>query len=104
MIETLPGLPEIGHNLLITGKIRTQQFSYNNKKRTSIQIIAKQIYLCDDRYEGFIAKTPNRVELQAHICFDISNEETYSVFVLAVHFKSQYVWLTIHFNGRFDLY
>lgn len=91
MIETLPGMPEIGQNLLISGKIRTQQFFHNNRKRTSIQVIAKQIYLCDDRYGEFHARNPNRVELQAHICFDISNEETYSVFVLAVHFKSQYV-------------
>lgn len=88
MIETLPRMPEIGQNLLVAGRIRTQQFSYNNdKKRTSIQVISKQIYLCDDIYGKFHAKIPNRVELQAHICFDITNEETYSVFILAVHFK-----------------
>lgn len=91
MIETLRGMPKIGQNLLIAGKIRTQQFLYKDKRRTSIQVIAKQMYVCDDRYEKFHVKTPNKVELLAHICFDVSNEETYSVFVLAVHYKSMYV-------------
>lgn len=91
MIETLPGMPKTGQNLLITGKIRTQQFTYNGKKGTSIRVIAKQIYLCDNRYGKFYVKNPNNVELLAHICFDISNEETYSIFILALHYKSKYV-------------
>lgn len=110
MVESLPGMPKTGQNLLVTGKIRTQNFTQNNgKKGTSIQIIAKQIYLCDDRYmgsnkantltefkwadisdtvnnvENYQVKTPNKVELLAHICFNISNEETHSLFIVAPH-------------------
>lgn len=98
MVESLPGMPKTGQNLLITGKIRTHQFSHTDKKGTSIQIIAKQIYLCDDRYGKYHVKNPNKVELLAHICFDISNEEAYSIFILALHNKSKYVPKIIPIN------
>lgn len=91
MIESLPGMPKIGEKLLISGKIHTQQFSYKDKKRTSIQVIAKQMYVCDDRYGKIQVKTPNNVEMLAQICFDISNEETYSNFIIAVQNKLKYV-------------
>lgn len=92
MIENLPELPQNGQNLLITGKIGTQHFSsLTGKKQTSTHIFAKQIYFCDESYGRYHVKNANRVELQAHICFDITNEETHSVFVLALHFQSKYV-------------
>lgn len=102
MIENLPGLPKTGQTLLITGKLRTQQFPCNGKKGTSIQIIAKQMYLCEDTNEG--VKNLNHVELLAHICFDISNEETHSVFILALHNQTKYVFFfTRKFAENFNI-
>lgn len=92
MAEALPGLPKTGQTLLVAGRIRTQQFVYNDKKGTSIQVIAKQIYTCDNRCGKFHVKNPNKVELLAHICFDISNEDAYSHFTVALHSKSKYVY------------
>lgn len=111
MIESLPGMPKTGQNLLVTGKLRTKQFIQDNgKKGTSIQILAKQIYLCNDRENNAIQtispnddnvdgdvpellssgattkiKNQNEVELLAQICFDIQNEEAHSTFSLALH-------------------
>lgn len=117
MVESLPGMPKKGQNLFVSGKLRTQNFTQENGKRgTSIQIVAKQIYLCDNTcmgsnkpntsiefrsanicdaantvVENYLVKNPNKVELLAHICFDISNEETHSLFILAPHHYSKYV-------------
>lgn len=89
MVENLPGMPKTGQTLLVTGKIRTKQFPCNgNKNGTSIQIIAKQIYLCEN---GEFMNNQNHVELLAHVCFEISNQETYSVFTMAPHYQVKYV-------------
>lgn len=118
MIESLPGTPKTGQKLLITGRLRTKQFLQDNgKKGTSIQIMAKQIYLCDDgqmeniqaisnddnEYNEVDAKISklsngngkfdvrdqNKVELLAQICFDIHNEDAYSSFSLALHYRAK---------------
>lgn len=115
MIESLPGTPKTGQKLLVTGRLRTKQFLQNNgKKGTSIQIMAKQIYLCDDTQlenmqaipngngnpngvntkipnssDRFDVKDQNRVELLAQICFDIQNEDAYSSFSLALHYRAK---------------
>lgn len=115
MVENLRRMPKTGQNILVTGKMRTQQFTLSNgKKGTSIQVVAKQIYLCDNSsHTGSIempaapqlrntansvgsidnkrVKDTNKVELFAHICFDILNEETHSVFTLALHYQTKYV-------------
>lgn len=90
MTEYLPGMPKTGQTVLVTGKIRTQKFPCNgDKEGSSIRIIAKQMYLCED---SECLKNQNHIELLAYICFEISNRETYSVFILGVHYQKKYVY------------
>lgn len=114
MIENLPAIPKTYQNLFVTGKIRTESFITNNGKRgTSIHVVAKQIYLWDNKEpiltkisseiengdtnvtstsDGILeVKNPNTVELLAHICFDIINEMKHSVFTVALHYGTKYV-------------
>lgn len=117
-IENLPNLPKTGQKLLITGTLRTSNFTQNNGKRgTSLQINAQQIYLCDNGEAGkveqtenpnndpenqksnitesknnvmnFELKDQNHVEIMAQICFDIVNEDSYSTFNVAAHYISK---------------
>lgn len=104
MVENLPRMPKTGQTILITGKIRTQQFPCNGKKGTSIQIIAKQMYPCES---GEYIKNLNHVELLGHICFDISNQDTHSCFIVALHNKMMYVYLLLIFHRlyrRLDMF
>lgn len=96
--------------MLITGRLRANQFIQDNgKKGTSIQVMAKQIYLCDGGGNGSInadslhdehprvkyemnssnsyeVRDQNKVELFAQICFDIHNEDTFSSLTLSHHY------------------
>lgn len=116
-MENMPGIVKTGERLLITGKLRTKHFEQDNGKRgTSIHIIAKQIYLCDNYKsdEGnkipqnnhadlneanklnktqfpcdvanFEIKDQNHIEIMAQICFDILNYDSHSTFNLALHY------------------
>ncbi|XP_055305507.1 uncharacterized protein LOC129570105 [Sitodiplosis mosellana] len=118
VMEKLPGIPKTGQKLIVTGKLRTGYFTQNGGKRgTYMQIMAKQIYLCDngdakeakqtEAYEdsnvifennklsrthgaaNFDIKDQNHVEIMAQICFDIINEDSYSYFNLALHYLSK---------------
>lgn len=115
----MPGIVKTGQKVLVTGKLRTNYFTQNNGKRgTSMHIIAKQIYLCDN-YESdevnkvyplyadpneenkrsktqftsgvpnFDIKDQNHIEIMAHICFDILNDDSHSSFNLALHYLSK---------------
>lgn len=112
--DSLLGIPKTGQKLLITGRLRVNQFTQDTgKKGTSIQIMAKQIYLCggsgngtmkvdslnDDlpeiKYElnssntarpTFEVTDQNKVGLFAQICFDIHNEDTFSSLTLSYHY------------------
>lgn len=107
VVESLPGIPKTGDKLLITGKLRTSHFIQNSGKRgTYLQVMAKQIYLCDndeteevdktqssddfqDAFKmekiSFDIKDQNQVELMAKICFEIQHENSFSTFSLALH-------------------
>lgn len=115
----MPGIAKTGQNILVTGKLRTNYFTQNNGKRgTSIHIIAKQIYLCDNcksdelnkKYPfyadvneenklsktqftcgvtNFDIKDQNHIEIMAQICFDILNDNSHSTFNLALHYLSK---------------
>lgn len=114
-IENLPGLPKTGQKVFVSGKLRTQKFiQTNGKMGASIHIMAKQIYLCqsDDTNNAEIQiatvevpeiksignatkiemKDQNQIDLMANICFDILNEDNHSVFSLALHYLSKYVF------------
>lgn len=115
----MPGVPKTGQKILVTGKLRSNYFTQNNGKRgTSMHIIAKQIYLCDncksdevnkmyplyaDLNEennlnktqfisdvvNFDIKDQNHIEIMAQICFDILNDDSHSTFNLALHYLSK---------------
>lgn len=95
-LENLPGLPETGQKILVSGKLHTQNFTQQNGKRgTSISIMAKQIYLCQNDHTDetqFQEEGQNRVDLLASICSDILNQDKFSVFSLALNYLAKYVF------------
>lgn len=110
IIEKMPGLPTTGQRVFILGRLKTEKFTLQNGKiGQSIRIMAKEVYLCqeNDTYgtetqqafaenslaernsfnenvPHFEIKDQNHVDLRAQICFDISNDDTYCNFILAV--------------------
>lgn len=107
MTENLAEIPKTGQKLFVAGRPRTTNFSQdvNGKNGTSIQIVAKQIYLCDsNEIENretenesnnvqFDIKDQNKIELFAQIPFEILNEERYCSFILALHHLARYMFL-----------
>lgn len=113
-LEHLPGIPKVGQKVLVTGKLRTSHFTLKDtgKRESSLPIMAKQIYLCDDgetqetdsnanlesntmngmgSASDFELKDQNHVELMAQICFEIVNEDKFSSFNLSVHYLLKWV-------------
>lgn len=98
IIEKLPSELKTGQQLFVTGALRTNKFiQESGKTGTSIDIMAKQIYRCDDgdcmkndennddnTSTAIEIANQNKVELFSQICFDINNADTFSSLNLAI--------------------
>ncbi|XP_031640709.1 uncharacterized protein LOC116352337 [Contarinia nasturtii] len=98
-LEKFPGSIEEKQKLFITGQLRAKEFNDENGKRgTSVQIVAHNVFQCENNNDNNKLDDQNHVEIESYIWTDVKHKENLTHF----HADLRYLKKNRINNGQFD--